>query len=147
MKTSLNKKQLDKYLSKIAKENRVKNDKKILDKQRKMATQLSMQQRNARHNCEMIFRKMLFRNNIKHIWQKPFWNKKRYVCVDFYIPHKKMVIEIDGSNHSEPYDKERTKYLKTKHKRKVIDLIRVSNMDLLNNPDLIEEFVVEQQLQ
>ena len=51
--------------------------------------------------------------------------------VDFCAPRKKLIIELDGSQHLEQqeYDKERTKYLESKGYR----VIRFWNNDVMNN--------------
>jgi very-short-patch-repair endonuclease len=58
-------------------------------------------------------------------------NLKPYF-VDFYIPAKKLVVEIDGSAHMvrKEEDKKRTQYLIDNYKVKVI---RVSNWEVFNN--------------
>jgi very-short-patch-repair endonuclease len=53
--------------------------------------------------------------------------------VDFCVPHKQMIIELDGSQHLEQkeYDEERTKYLETRGYR----VLRFWNHDVLNKID------------
>jgi very-short-patch-repair endonuclease len=54
----------------------------------------------------------------------------RYV-VDFCAPRKKLIIEMDGSQHleQEQYDEERTEYLETQRYK----VIRFWNNDVINN--------------
>lgn len=63
--------------------------------------------------------------------QKQFGN---YI-VDFYIPDKKLAIEIDGSqhysDHGSKYDKERTNFLNELG----IEVVRYSNLDVMQNFD------------
>jgi very-short-patch-repair endonuclease len=53
--------------------------------------------------------------------------------VDFCSPRKKLIIELDGSQHLEQkeYDEERTKYLKSRGYR----VLRFWNNDVMNNID------------
>lgn len=55
--------------------------------------------------------------------------------VDFCAPRKKLIIELDGSQHLEQqvYDAERTSYLESKGYR----VIRFWNSDVLNNIDAV----------
>ena len=53
--------------------------------------------------------------------------------VDFCAPRKKLIIELDGSQHLEQqeYDEERTKYLEARGYR----VLRFWNHDVLNNTE------------
>ena len=55
--------------------------------------------------------------------------------VDFCAPRKKLIIELDGSQHLEhqEYDKERTKYLEARGYR----VLRFWNNDVLNDMDAV----------
>jgi len=55
--------------------------------------------------------------------------------VDFCAPRKKLIIELDGSQHleQEEYDNERTTYLKSKGYK----VLRFWNNDVLNNIDSV----------
>ena len=55
--------------------------------------------------------------------------------VDFCAPRKKLIIELDGSQHLEQqeYDDERTAYLKSKGYK----VLRFWNNDVLNNTDSV----------
>ena len=55
--------------------------------------------------------------------------------VDFCAPRKKLVIELDGSQHlqQEEYDIERTAFLKSKGYK----VLRFWNMDVMNNIDSV----------
>ncbi len=69
-------------------------------------------------------------NNVQFYRQKPL---DRYV-VDFYCPTKRLVIEVDGSQHYEEEnivkDKEREYFLKRTLNLKVL---RFNNLDVLEN--------------
>ena len=55
--------------------------------------------------------------------------------VDFCAPHKKLIIELDGSQHLEQteYDAERTEYLKSKGYK----VLRFWNNDVTNHMDAV----------
>jgi very-short-patch-repair endonuclease len=55
--------------------------------------------------------------------------------VDFCAPRRKLIIELDGSQHlnQQEYDEERTKYLETRGYR----VLRFWNNDVLNNMDAV----------
>jgi very-short-patch-repair endonuclease len=55
--------------------------------------------------------------------------------VDFCAPRKKLIIELDGSQHLEQqeYDEERTKYLETRAYR----VLRFCNNDVMNNTEAV----------
>ena len=55
--------------------------------------------------------------------------------VDFCAPRKKLIIELDGSQHleQEEYDEERTAFLKSKGYR----ILRFWNNDVMNNIDAV----------
>ena len=59
--------------------------------------------------------------------------------VDFCAPRKKLVIELDGSQHLEQaeYDHERTKYLEARGYR----ILRFWNNDVMNNMDAILQVI------
>ena len=58
-----------------------------------------------------------------------------HYIVDFCAPRKKLIIELDGSQHLEQqeYDEERTKYLETRGYR----VLRFWNNHVLNNMDAV----------
>ena len=60
--------------------------------------------------------------------------------VDFYCVTKKMIVEIDGGQHTEQkeYDQERTRYLKKQGCR----VIRFWNTDVLKNIEGVLESIV-----
>jgi len=55
--------------------------------------------------------------------------------VDFCAPRRKLIIELDGSQHleQEEYDDERTEFLKSKGYK----LLRFWNNDVMNNVDSV----------
>ena len=61
--------------------------------------------------------------------------------VDFCAPRKKLIIELDGSQHldQEEYDKERTAYLESKG----YQVIRFWNEDVMNDIDGVIRAVMQ----
>jgi very-short-patch-repair endonuclease len=59
--------------------------------------------------------------------------------VDFCAPRKKLIIELDGSQHLEQqdYDEERTKYLEARGYR----VLRFWNNDVMNNTDAVLQVI------
>jgi very-short-patch-repair endonuclease len=59
--------------------------------------------------------------------------------VDFCAPRKKLIIELDGSQHLEQqeYDEERTKYLEAHGYR----VLRFWNHDVMNNTDAVLQLI------
>lgn len=56
---------------------------------------------------ESQFRDILDATGIKYIFQKGFIAGKNFCIVDFYIPKKKVCIEIDGKYHESEKQKKR----------------------------------------
>ena len=84
-------------------------------------------------------RKNMTRNE-RHLWydflkQLPYMVHRQKVIgpyiVDFYIADRKLVIELDGSQHCDPdaiqYDRVRTEYLQ----KQGIFVLRLSNRDVM----------------
>jgi very-short-patch-repair endonuclease len=61
--------------------------------------------------------------------------------VDFCAPRKKLIIELDGSQHleQEEYDEERSAFLKSKGYR----VLRFWNNDVMNNIDSVLRVIYE----
>ena len=59
--------------------------------------------------------------------------------VDFCAPRKKLIIELDGSQHLEQqeYDEERTKYLEARGYR----VLRFWNNDVMNNMEAVVKVI------
>lgn len=93
---------------------------------------LSLRQKRLRRYMTAAERRILslFRtNHVKVIPQKGFMTNNAFFIVDFYIPRRRIVIEIDGSVHDNPQQKSRDAWKdlflkKEKHIRKII---RISN--------------------
>jgi len=76
---------------------------------------------------------------VKFLRQRPIGN---YI-VDFYAPEAKLIIEVDGGQHYEDngleYDEIRDAYLKGLN----LKVLRVSNLDVLNNIEGVVEKIIE----
>jgi len=59
--------------------------------------------------------------------------------VDFCAPRRKLIIELDGSQHLEQqeYDNERTKYLETRG----YQVLRFWNNDVMNNTEIVLQVI------
>jgi very-short-patch-repair endonuclease len=114
---------------------------KLLNRRKKQAESLKKNQIEQNNANEIKFKKYLIINNISFIWQKPFYDIDRYVCVDFFLTDYNIVIEIDGLVHKkmEKYDYERSKYLKNIHN--ISDIVRFKNKDIALYPDKINNFL------
>lgn len=64
-----------------------------------------------------------------------------FYIVDFCAPQKKLIIELDGSQHldQQEYDARRTLFLESKGYR----LIRFWNKDVMKNIDVVLDRIVE----
>ncbi len=78
--------------------------------------------------------------NLQFFRQKPIG---KYI-VDFYCPSRKLVIEIDGSQHyeeeGEKKDKERDAYLNKLN----IKVLRCTNLDIYNNLEGVIDTIMEE---
>jgi very-short-patch-repair endonuclease len=78
---------------------------------------------------QIIWFNYLKKINIRVLRQRPIWN----FIVDFYIPSKKIIIEIDWDSHNTEnalvYDLERTKILEWFW----LNILRFTNNDINNN--------------
>ena len=83
-----------------------------------------------------IRRKQL--NGFQFYRQKPL---ARYI-VDFYCPKAKLVIELDGGGHYLK-DKKREDEKRDQHFKKLeINVLRFSNLDILNHTDSVLEEII-----
>jgi very-short-patch-repair endonuclease len=104
----------------------------FIDKQKTLFWRLKKLKSNPTKS-ELEFMDILDKNNIKYIFQKWFIKWNNYCIIDFYIPNKKICIEIDGWYHLNKEQKirdyYRDKYLTEYRKFKVI---RILNEDIYN---------------
>lgn len=93
-----------------------KKPKKIKFKpKRVIANEFADNLRNRLTKSEKHFKKLLSKINIRHTSQKIIYKEKSFYIADFYIPEKRLCIEIDGGYHTTPEqivkDTERDAYL------------------------------------
>jgi very-short-patch-repair endonuclease len=64
-----------------------------------------------------------------------------YYIVDFCAPRRKLIIELDGSQHlaQEDYDMDRTKFLEERGYK----VLRLWNNDVLTNIDIMVQVIVD----
>ena len=112
---------------------------KRLARKKKASNSLRLDQLKQNNPNELRFKSILEDLNISYIWQQPFYNIDRYICVDFYLPDHGIVIEIDGPNHDKQKEKDllRTIYLKKVHGIK--EVIRIKNKDLAINYNNVKD--------
>lgn len=91
--------------------------------------------------AEQHFKSLLDNIWIRYIFQKWFIKGNAHYIVDFYIPKKKICIEIDWSSHKwkEEYDNRRTNYLTEYRWFKVI---RFSNEEVLSKQYILLEEII-----
>lgn len=95
---------------------------------------------------ERMMLQFLDNNNIQYEFQKIFYIAgknnyiTRYFIADFYIPSKKVVIEMDGKFHKEQekQDKRRTALIKDYYKK--VKVIRMTYKDM-NNPNKLRDLL------
>lgn len=118
------------YGEKVKHKKKKKASKNTLAYKRDQAYKLKLNQQRNKSANEVRFIGLLMEIDVKFIWQQPFYNKERYVCVDFYFPEQNIVIELDGVEHKKRIekDRERTNYLKRVHG--VNRVIRYTNKQL-----------------
>lgn len=81
-----------------------------------IAEEFAEARKKAPTRAERSFRALLRSVGVKFIPEKVIYNKKSFYIIDFYIPDRRLCIELDGGYHNEPEQKEkdvkRDKYLK-----------------------------------
>jgi len=67
--------------------------------------------------AETILREALIELGFDFEFQKPLYSKQTCYIADFYFPHQKLVVELDGSAHNgrEEYDAKRTDNIRKHH--------------------------------
>jgi leucyl-tRNA synthetase len=88
--------------------------------------------------AERAFRSLLRNMGMNHEFQKPVKVNNGYRYIDFYFPHIRLAIEIDGGYHNDPSqqikDHEREKEIIDKLP---VTFIRFTNQQVLNNPEVL----------
>jgi len=123
----------------------LKKKNKRVDKHMAAAFNLKYDQTKQSSKYEIAFKEIIDKWGIDYIWQQPFFNNQRYVCVDFFFPDTRIVVEIDGPEHyskeRKVKDKDRNLYLKKVHKVK--DILRITNNEVMEKPELIEDLLID----
>ena len=97
--------------------------------------------RNLRKNQTDAEKKIWSKLRKKQIQDLKFYRQfgiGKYI-VDFYCPEKKLTIEIDGSQHTENIDKEKTDYLK----QNGILILRFWNNEVFENLEGIMDKIID----
>jgi len=83
--------------------------------------------------AEKVFGKVLKKLNIKYEFQKiVHYEKGKWYMIDFYIPIKRIAIEIDGGYHNLPEQMEKDK-IRTTHLEKLkVKVIRFTNNEVFS---------------
>jgi len=82
---------------------------------------------------------------VKYVPQYPIYTRTSFILIDFYLPNKKLAIEIDGGSHIgrlktwQSYNKWRESVI---HKI-CTGLVRFTNDEILSNSDNFREFVLK----
>ena len=110
---------------------------------KKAAIALSKDQRKHKWKSEMIFKKMLTREGVDNVHQKPFYTEFWFYSGDFFIPKLKILIELDGKGHSKrrAHDLKRSQRLVVSGKVK--EVIRIKNSHLIQRPREVYKQVIE----
>lgn len=92
----------------------------------KTITTYAKQNRKKKTRAEKALHTKLLKWKIRFRSQRPF----DFYIVDFLIPDRRLVIEVDGEYHrfNQAYDIRRTEYLREKG----LKIIRVTNQDVLS---------------
>ena len=107
------------------------------------------------YNKKLIHNAKTLRKNMtkeeRHIWydflkKLPFPVKRQHnienYIVDFYIPQKKVVIEIDGLQHTDPHEKAKDDLRDEFLQKWGISVIRYSNKDVNTNFNSVVEDIM-----
>lgn len=85
-------------------------------------------------------------NQRKHLKGRQFYRQKtigNYV-VDFYCPHAKLVIEVDGGQHYEDISKEKDKIRDGYMQDYGLKVLRFTNIEVLKNIKGVVEKIYEE---
>jgi very-short-patch-repair endonuclease len=116
------------------------NPNKRIQRNKNSSLKLRENQISLNNPNEKEFKFLLYEMNISFVWQKPFSDFERYVCVDFFLPNYNIVIEIDGIIHNKYYDLQRTIYLKNIHK--VYKVVRFTNYEIVHNIKYVKDYLI-----
>jgi len=82
--------------------------------------------------AEKLTRILLEEKNVKFVFQHVIYYKKTFYIVDFFLPFKKLVVEIDGGYHTDEIQIKKDK-LRTKHLKELgIEVVRYTNEEVFD---------------
>ncbi len=84
--------------------------------------------------AELVLYKALKKAKIHFIFQSPRWHERVLRIFDFWIPRKRIAIEVDGKIHNAEVD--RQKDLRMKQVRPSYTILRFTNEEIINNPEI-----------
>ena len=95
-------------------------------------------------DAEIKLQHILVDLRIQYVFQKVFMvSNKDFRIVDFWLPQLQTVIEVDGGYHDDPVqqwkDDQRSKALIRKNKKQIKHILRFTNEEVLNHPNLVRE--------
>jgi very-short-patch-repair endonuclease len=90
--------------------------------------------------AELMFSDILRALDVWFVREKIFQNGDRYILADFFLPAKKLAVEIDGSSHDDRggYDAGRDKWLLERHG---VRTIRIANAEVLRHPLAVKDMI------
>jgi very-short-patch-repair endonuclease len=97
---------------------------------RGLAVKRAKQLRENATESELVFKYKLDKTEWQFKFQKIFARKNMFAIVDFYIPHKKLCIEIDGGYHNKREQKRKDNWRDSwLRKRRGVTVMRLTNED------------------
>ena len=73
---------------------------------------------------------------VRYKFQSIKFSKGTYRIFDFYLPKKRIAIEVDGPYHDPEYDSARDSQLNSKHDR--LKMLRFTNRQVLERPSQVK---------
>ena len=95
----------------------------------------------AEQETEKVFKKM----KLDYIPQYPIFTRNSFILVDFFLPHERVAIEIDGASHE---NRKKTWHSYNNWREKVIHrygatLWRFKNKEVLKSPDNFRKIIAK----
>lgn len=77
--------------------------------------------------AEKLFKRKLSEHGIKHISQKPFFEKNVFCFADFFLPDYNIIVEIDGGYHNNFNQKCIDDFKDVYYKQQNFKVLRITN--------------------
>lgn len=124
------------YSNPYCKPTKQKKKRKQKEKQ-KVARAFSRDLKERSTGAECVFAKILQRNNINFVFQRPFMRGETFAIVDFWLPDYGVIVEIDGGYHCDPIQiqKDAARTADLMKKGKVKGLVRFTNEQVMGDED------------